>query len=116
MRTECTSASRSNTPGGIYKLKFNSRITRTRCEICLKLTIKIPEQRQWRRSGVFIFNFEYISHHVLVFLLLRNFRWKYIKNESCKSHLGIKEQKVMFPVVSGLHEHYGVFLRVGAMK
>ena len=29
-----------------------------------------PERRQWRRSGFFIVNFEHISHHVLVFLLL----------------------------------------------
>ena len=29
-----------------------------------------PEQRQWRCSGVFIVNFENISHIVLVFLLL----------------------------------------------
>ena len=38
--------------------------------MCLKLTIKIPERRQWRRSGIFIVNFEYISHLVPVFLLL----------------------------------------------
>ena len=44
--------------------------TRTRCEICSKLTLKIPKRRHWRRSGVFIVNFEYISHVVLVFLLL----------------------------------------------
>ena len=37
---------------------------------CSKLTIKAPEQRQWRGSGVFIVNFEHISHLVLVFLLL----------------------------------------------
>ena len=44
-----------------------------RCEICSKLTIKTPERHassQWRRSGVFIVNFEHISHVVLVFLLL----------------------------------------------
>ena len=35
-----------------------------------KLTIKTPERRQWRRSGVFIVNFEHIAHLVLVFLLL----------------------------------------------
>ena len=29
---------------------------------CTKLTIKTPERRQWRRSGVFIVNFEHISH------------------------------------------------------
>ena len=26
------------------------------------VTIKTPERRQWRRSGVFIFNFEHILH------------------------------------------------------
>ena len=35
-----------------------------------KLTIKTPEQRQWHRSGVFILNFEHISHPILVFLFL----------------------------------------------
>ena len=40
------------------------------CEICSKLTIKTPEQRQWRRSGAFIVNFEQISHIVLIFPLL----------------------------------------------
>ena len=34
------------------------------------LTIKTPERRQWRRSSVFIVNFELISHLDLVFLLL----------------------------------------------
>ena len=34
------------------------------------LTMKAPERRQWRCSGVFIVNFEHISHLVLVFLLL----------------------------------------------
>ena len=49
-----------------FLFKVNNRNTRTRCEICSKLTIKTPE----RRYGVFIVNFEYISHLVLVFLLL----------------------------------------------
>ena len=40
----------------IYLLKVNNRNTRTRCEICSNLTIKILERRQW--------------HLVLVFLLL----------------------------------------------
>ena len=44
--------------------------TRTRCEIYSKLKIKTPERRQWRRSGVFIINFEHISRLILVFLLL----------------------------------------------
>ena len=46
---------------------------------CSKLTIKIEtlelgveyvERREWRRSGVFIVNFEHISRLVLLFLLL----------------------------------------------
>ena len=57
-------------PAGIYLLKVNNRNTRTRCEICSKLTINTPERRHWPRSGVFIVNFEHISHLVLVFLLL----------------------------------------------
>ena len=32
---------------GIYLLKVNNRNTRTRCEICSKLTIKTPERRHW---------------------------------------------------------------------
>ena len=57
-------------PAGIYLLKVNNRNTRTRYEICSKLTINTPERRHWRRSGVFIVNFEHISHLVPVFLLL----------------------------------------------
>ena len=38
-------------PAGIYLLKVNNRKTGTRYEICSKLTIKISEQRHWRRSG-----------------------------------------------------------------
>ena len=43
-------------------LKVNNISTRKRCKICSELTIKTPERRQWRRSCVFIVNFEYISH------------------------------------------------------
>ena len=52
-------------PAGDYMVKVNNRNTRTRCEICSKLTIKTPEWRQWcqqRRSGVFIVNFEHIAY------------------------------------------------------
>ena len=49
-------------PAGIYLLKVNNRNTRTRCQICSKLTIKIPD--------IFIVNFEHILRLVLVFLLL----------------------------------------------
>ena len=57
-------------PASIYLHTVNIRNTRTKCKICSKLTLKTPERRHWRRSGVFIVNFEHISHLVLVFLLL----------------------------------------------
>ena len=43
------------------------------CKICSKLTIKTAERRQISskgRSGVFIVNFEYVSHTFLIFLIL----------------------------------------------
>ena len=57
-------------PAGNYMFRVNNRNTRTRCQICSKLTIKTPERRHCRHSGVFIFHFEHISHLVLLFLLL----------------------------------------------
>ena len=57
-------------PAGNYIFKVSNRNTRTRCDICSKLTIKTPERHHWRRFGIFSVNFEHISHLVLVFLLL----------------------------------------------
>ena len=58
-------------PANIYFFKVSNRSTRKKnCEICSKLTIQTQERRQWRRSNVFIINFEYISQLFLVFLLL----------------------------------------------
>ena len=54
---------------GIYLVKTNNGNTRTMCEICSKLTIKIPEQSHWHRSGVFIVNFKQISHNVRVYIV-----------------------------------------------
>ena len=51
-------------PAGNYIFKVNNLNT------CSKLTINTPERRHYRRSGVFIVNFEHISHFVLLFLLL----------------------------------------------
>ena len=45
----------------IYLFTINNNNTGKRCEICPKLTIKTPERRQWRCSGVLKVNFEYIS-------------------------------------------------------
>ena len=70
LSTLSTSSTLSTFPADNYLFKVNNRNTRTRCEICSKLTIKTAEQRQWRRFGVFIVNSEHISHFVLVFLLL----------------------------------------------
>ena len=57
-------------PANIYLLRFNKINFRKRCEICSKLTIKTPERRHWRRSGVSIVNFEHIPHLFLLFLTL----------------------------------------------
>ena len=54
----------------IYLLKVNNENTRTKSEICPKLTIKTPERLQLRRSGVPIANFEQISHFLWIFPLL----------------------------------------------
>ena len=52
----------TNNPAGNYMFKVNNRNTKTRYEISSKLTIKTPEQYHWRSSGLFIVNFEEISH------------------------------------------------------
>ena len=39
------SSSQNTIPTGNYMFKVNNRNTRTRCEICSKLTIKTPERR-----------------------------------------------------------------------
>ena len=49
--------------------KVNNRNTRKRCKICSMLITKTSEWRHWRWSGIFIVNFEHISHLFLVFLL-----------------------------------------------
>ena len=57
-------------PTGKFIFEVNNRNTRTKCQICSKLTIKTPERRQWHRSSHFIINFEHISHLVLVFFIV----------------------------------------------
>ena len=62
-------------PAGVYLLKFNNRNTRTRCEICSKLTIKIPFHKHF-------------SHLLLVFLLLEqvNAGWVMKKKKKKLAH------------------------------
>ena len=74
-------------PVGMYLFRVNNGNTRTICEICSNLTINTLSLLlilkkfytlfhcfrcwpHWRRSGVFIVNFEQISHISLVFPLL----------------------------------------------
>ena len=45
----------------MYLFKVSKRNTRKRCEICSELTIKTPERRNWRLSGVFIVDFEQVN-------------------------------------------------------
>ena len=52
-----------------------------------KVNMETPERRHWRRSGVFIVNFEHILHLVPVFLLLL-----------FKQALLAKEEEVKAPV------------------
>ena len=54
----------------MYLFKVTNTNTKKRCEICSKLTIKTLERSQWRRSGVFIINFEHIPRLFLVCFLL----------------------------------------------
>ena len=70
--TSCVQGFNGSFPANMYlfKVKVNSRSTRKRCEICLKITIKTPGRDQQRRSGIFVFKFEHTSHLFLVFLLL----------------------------------------------
>ena len=67
--SEISIASFSKGPANIYFSKINTRNTRKSCGICPEFTIKIPERRQWRLSGVFIVNFEHISCHLLEFIV-----------------------------------------------
>ena len=62
-------------PRGIYLLKVDNINTRTNNEICSKFTKKTPKRRHWRPSGVFNLHFEYISHLILVCLLLTLNMW-----------------------------------------
>ena len=61
-----------------FSSKSTTETLKKWCEICLKLTIKTPEQGQWHGPGVFIVNFEYISHLFSCFscwLIIGNFCW-----------------------------------------
>ena len=62
--------SMSTLPASIYLLKVNNRNTRTINMFKVNNKDNSTTQLTSRRSGVFLVNFEDISHLVLVFLLL----------------------------------------------
>ena len=100
--------SEKNHPSGIYLLKVNNRNTRTRCSIYSKLTIKTPEGRPRRRSGVFIVNFENIPQLVLVFLLLTS----NMELLAGQTH----DNRINFSVYHYRNSHSEVFLAKGFLK
>ena len=54
-------------PSKCNMLKDSNRNNNNKCENLSKLTIVTPEQRHWCRFGVFIANFEHISHYFSTF-------------------------------------------------
>ena len=54
-----------------------------------------PERRQWRRSTVFIVNFENISHVFLVFLLLTLFMYLFAEKFSVRLPIKWPNQQYM---------------------
>ena len=68
--SEVLTCSHHSYSAAYYMFKVNNRNTRTRCEICSKLTINTPERCQSPRSVVFIVNFKHASYLVAVFLSL----------------------------------------------
>ena len=58
----------SKNPANSYLFRVNNGNLRKRFELYSKSRVKKTEQRQWRRFGVFIVNFEHISSLFLMFL------------------------------------------------
>ena len=84
--------------------KVNNRNIRKGCERYWKLPIKTPERRHWRRSGVFIVNFEHILHLFLVFLLLH---WT---NKCYLGNFLVIEYNLPQVLESLLMKEHGIFL------
>ena len=71
-RDTWTSRQVSNFYGVVLEIYYGSQIPLTieRFELWTSYPLETAERRHWRRSGVFIVNFEHISHRFLVFLML----------------------------------------------
>ena len=73
MREDSTVQEKSTNPAGNYLLKVNNRNTRTRCEICSKLTIKTPERCHWQMISFNVKSlFTNVSLNDTMDILLRN--------------------------------------------
>ena len=100
-------------PSDIYVLKVLHRNTGTRCKIWSKLTIKTPEQRHWRRSGVLTVNFDHISQlaivisHHLIASWLRT-RRKLKKDGRAKSEIGYESERP-----ANTNNKEGVYVTIG---
>ena len=66
LRSLCFITRANLNPAGNYMFKVNNRNTRTRCEICSKLTIKTPNNTKWGRKTSLkpLFVFEKALHEV----------------------------------------------------
>ena len=69
VKSMCTKSAANN-----YLFKVNNKSTRTRCELCSKLTTKTTGRSHFSRSDVFIFNFEHVSCFYCWFCLLGGVR------------------------------------------
>ena len=77
-KTEIIFAGGLVSPGN-YMFKVDSINTRASPGICSKLTIKTPERRQWRRSGIRIINFEHVTPCSSVNFEQVNATWGYLR-------------------------------------
>ena len=70
-------------PSNNYMLKVNNINTRKMCGTWSKLRIKTPHRPQWRCSGIFILNFERISHILLLLTLNKLMLAKCVSKTNC---------------------------------
>ena len=100
-------------PSDIYVLKVIHRNTGTRCKIWSKLTIKTPEQRHWRRSGVLTVNFDHISQLAIVMSHHLSASWlrtrrKLKKDGRAKSEIGYESERP-----ANTNNKEGVYVTIG---
>ena len=84
---------RCYSPAGNYMFKVNNRNTRTRCEICSKLTIKTPERRQgslrslWQKWSFISYDTISCKHYP---------KWSHMKGTSIHAFISSKQKWLAF--------------------